>query len=373
MRRSGQHKHTDGHATACSHLPPAGGFIMSDRQFARSTPPPTATLLLAGVLMLSPASLANDDTDVANLVADDVAAGVLSFRVTDDAGATIPCRLTFIGEGGPGANLFTRTDARPTEFAVRNNVIYSVSGFGQVTVPVGTYTVYASRGMEWSIQSADIVIGKDQTAAFEAALRHEVDTTGWISGDFHLHTLTHSGHGDANMEERVISFVGEGLEFAVATDHNHNTDYGPTVHKIGIDHRVTTVTGNEVSTPIGHFNAFPLDPQRKIPPPDLRNARALFKLIRDETNQYGVTPVIQLNHPRWYGIDYFRRTGLDPVIGTSESPSYSSDFDSLEVFNDNPGWGYYNDDIPGDPPRGSNRHWVLGDWFNLLNRGYRYT
>ncbi|RMF74123.1 MAG: hypothetical protein D6744_14895, partial [Planctomycetota bacterium] len=48
-------------------------------------------------------------------------------------------------------------------------------------------------------------------------------------------------------------------------------------------------------------------------------------------------------------------------------------FDSLEVFNDNPGWGYYNDDIPGGPPRGSNRHWVLGDWFNLLNRGYRYT
>ena len=30
---------------------------------------------------------------------------------------------------------------------------------------------------------------------------------GWVSGDFHLHTLTYSGHGDSNMPERIISIV----------------------------------------------------------------------------------------------------------------------------------------------------------------------
>ena len=29
------------------------------------------------------------------------------------------------------------------------------------------------------------------------------------------------------------TLIGEGVEFAVATDHNHNTDYGPTVEQLG--------------------------------------------------------------------------------------------------------------------------------------------
>ena len=67
------------------------------------------------------------------------------------------------------------------------------------------------------------------------------------------------------MEERVIAIAGEGIEIAVATDHNHHTDYRPTMDKVGVKEDFTAITGNEVTTPIGHFNAFPFDrtPRRR--------------------------------------------------------------------------------------------------------------
>jgi hypothetical protein len=297
--------------------------------------------------------------------------GVLAFDVRDEAGGLIPSRLTFIGEGGAGAELFPNPAAAPDDLAVRKNVIYSLSGRGRVTVPAGDYTVYASHGLEWSIDSRRIAIAAGEVATWSARLIHELDTRGWISGDFHLHTLTHSGHGDANMEERIISLVAEGVEFAVATDHNHNTDYRPTMERLGVQSKMTSVTGNEVSTPIGHFNAFPLDPRRPPVEHRLRDGAALFTLIREETNEYGIAPVIQVNHPRWGTIDYFGRGRLDPVTATAGSEIFCDDFDSIEVLNENAAWGYEDSDVAGDLPVGASVHWVVGDWFNLLNSGHR--
>ena len=298
---------------------------------------------------------------------------ILKFEILDEAGRAIPGRLTFLGKNGPGAKLFPSAAAAPDELAVRNNVIYSLSGRGSVTVPPDKYTIYASRGLEWSAESRELTLEPGQTADFSVRLKHEVDTRGWISGDFHLHTLTHSGHGDSNMKERIISLVGEGVEFAVATDHNHHTAYHPTIRALGAADAISASVGNEVSTPIGHFNVFPLDPNRPVPDPNARNARRLFKLIREETNKFGIIPVIQLNHPRWGSIDYFGLAGLDPITGTSALRTYSDDFDTLEIFNANAGWGYYDADVEKTIPTSASEHSVLLDWFNLLNRGHRYA
>ncbi|MCH7812844.1 MAG: CehA/McbA family metallohydrolase [Planctomycetes bacterium] len=297
----------------------------------------------------------------------------LRYAILDEDGQPMPGRLTFLGPGGPEAMLFPNTQAAPDALAVRKNIIYTLSGQGAVTVPPDRYTIYASRGPEWSIASQTVELKAGDQAQFTARLRHEVDTSGWISADFHLHTLTYSGHGDSNLKERIISLLGEGLEFAVATDHNHNTDYEPTMRELGVEADLTAVTGNEVTVPIGHFNVFPLDPKRPVPPPDSRDATELFKLIRAETNRYGVVPVIQVNHPRWGTIDYFGKAKVDPVTGAALADLHSYDFDSIEVFNENEGWGYYDAEITGVPATGSARHWVLRDWFNLLNRGRRPT
>lgn len=297
--------------------------------------------------------------------------GVLRLRVRGNNDEPMPCRLTFVPKGGGAPDLFPNTQAAPHELAVRENVVYTLSGDCSITVPVGTYSVYASRGMEYGIAAELLNFEAGAKVEWSPTLRREVPTAGWVSGDFHLHTLTHSGHGDSNLDERIISLIGEGVECAVATDHNHHTDYGPTVEGLGAEKQLKTIVGNEVSAPVGHLNAFPLDPERPVADAGATDANALFKFLRAEPNEFDVVPVIQLNHPRWGGIDYFTQTVFDPVTGTSSSPNYSGDFDTIEVLNSNPAWGYHDADT-STLPVGAGIHSVLQDWYNLLNRGHRY-
>ena len=302
--------------------------------------------------------------------AGEVPSGILRFELLDEDGKPCAARLTFVGEDGGRPQLFANTQAAPDQLAVRRNIVYSISGRGAITVPEGTYTVWVSKGMEYSVDSRTIRFTAGEEAIWTPKLKRAVDTTGWISGDFHLHTLTHSGHGDSNMPERVISLIGEGVEFAVATDHNHNTDYDPTMQHLGVPDALRAVVGNEVSTPIGHFNAFPLDSESPIIESEQYDANELFRVIREQSNEFGTVPVVQVNHPRWGGIDYFGQFELDPVHATSASEGFSYDFDSVEIFNENEGWGYIDAD-ESELSIGSGSFSVLRDWFNILNRGYR--
>jgi len=341
--------------------------------FARTlTALAAAALLARASRAFSPVQVEQAPGAAVARLAGDAPSALVRFSIVGPEGVPMPGRLTFVGAGGPAATLFPNTQEQPGEMAARKNVVYSLSGRGAISVPIGAYTIYATRGPEWSRADKRVILaaGEERTLVFHLA--RELDTRGWISADFHLHTFTHSGHGDANLNERVISLIGEGVELAVATDHNHNTDYAPFVRELGAEQHVTTVVGNEVSTPIGHFNAFPLDPSREVLNHRLRDAGELFRLIRAEPNEFGIQPIIQLNHPRWYDIDYFRHAGLDPVTGTSASKAWSADFDSIEILNANPGRGYHDADLafaPGD----EGRHSVLRDWFHLLNRGHRHT
>ena len=293
--------------------------------------------------------------------------GTLVFTVSDSEGNHIPAKLSFTDSNGDKSDMFPNAGADPERLAVRYHAIYTLKGEGTITVPVGTWNVYASHGIEWSLDHKTITIEDGGKYSWNAELVHEVDTTDWVSGDFHLHTLTHSGHGDSNMNERIISLIGENVEFAVATDHNHNTDYQPTINRLDANEHITAVVGNEVSSPYGHLNAFPLNADAKVVDQKLE-APELFALIRAEKNDAGVIPIIQINHPRWGNIDYFGTRGLDPVTGESDDDRWSWDFDSIEVLNENPGWGFYDAEITDMPTR-SSRHSVLRDWYNMLNAG----
>ena len=293
--------------------------------------------------------------------------GTLAFAVLDENGNAVPARLTFLNKGGEANDLFPNPDADPKALAVRKHAIYTLNGTGVVTVPVGSWDIMASHGIEWSIDTTHIEIEEGGEYSWDANLVHEIDSTGWVSGDFHLHTLTHSGHGDSNMNERIISIIGEGLEFAVATDHNHNTDYQPIIDDLHANEHLTAVVGNEVSCSYGHLNAFPLDPNATVVNQKLE-APELFKIIRNEKNSFGIVPIIQINHPRWGNIDYFGRRGLDPVTGESDDERWSWDFDSIEVLNENYGWGYHDAETSDVPTRKS-RHSILRDWYNMLNAG----
>jgi hypothetical protein len=276
----------------------------------------------------------------------------VALAVTDaETGAPLPARVTITTPGGEPAELFG-TPTRGT--AVRSGTLYVGPEAVSFQLPRGEYVAYATRGSEWSLARTDFT-ADEATAGGPAevalSLRREVDTTGFIAADTHIHTVTFSGHGDASIEERMVTLAGEGVELAVSTDHNHNTDYRPWQREAGLEAWFTPVTGNEVTTENGHFNAFPLDPEDEVPEWKLSDWVALVDGMRAK----GARAVV-LNHPRWpsrekgpYGV-----YGLDTWTG-GRAGGGAFTFDAMELVNAT--------DHQVDPLL------LFRDWFALLDRG----
>src|SRR5205823_953623 len=102
-----------------------------------------------------------------------------------------------------------------------------------------------------------------------------VPTDGYVSSDTHVHTLTFSGHGDSTIAERMITLAGEGIELPIATDHNVQIDYQEWAVKLGVRKYFTPVVGNEVTTPVGHFNIFPVPAKGPLPDHKLKDWRSI--------------------------------------------------------------------------------------------------
>lgn len=283
----------------------------------------------------------------------------LHFNIKDvSTNALTPAKIVILKDGEP----FEHKVASTKDLACRAHTIYARTGTGQFTIPAGIYDFYIGKGMEYSVERLFVKLEKGQRFNLSATLRKELDTEGLIGGDMHLHTYTYSGHGDATVEERLISCAGEGLDWIVATDHNEVLDYKPFLKKLELDHLMASAIGNEVSTPIGHFNTYPL-PNGSAPiNSDISIGKDLFDSIKKQGTD---NTLVQVNHPRWIKTDFFNTKGLDPYFGKSKHPEWDGGFDAIEVLNENGGIGWR------DAP--DNLHSVRQDWYNLLNRGKRTT
>ncbi len=267
----------------------------------------------------------------------------------------LPARVTFVRPAVIGEGSLPRIFAKENEaLAIRRGVVYTSGGELEVDLPQGDYEVFAARGMEWSVASSKLSLTSDSQVHLE--LTREVNTEGFIACDTHIHTLTHSGHGDSTVEERMVTLAGEGVELAVATDHNHNTNYRPTQERMGLNRYFTPTTGNEITTPIGHFNAFPLDPEAAVPLHDSRDIEAIVKDARDK----GAQAVI-LNHPRWPDHERgpYGTCGLDHHTGEARSNPMSHPYDAIELIN--------SQTEEKDPML------LFRDWFALRNAGIDVT
>jgi hypothetical protein len=114
-------------------------------------------------------------------------------------------------------------------------------------MPTGEYTVFAGRGFAYGIDAVRLSLRPGDVVRKTLSIRREVPTPGYASCDTHVHTLTHSGHGDATLDERVLTLAGEGVELPVATEHNR-----PRPSSRGVRQYFTPVVGNEVTTAVGH-------------------------------------------------------------------------------------------------------------------------
>jgi len=279
-----------------------------------------------------------------------------SLKVTVVDGATgeaVPARVTVVD--GQGA-LSTVGLASGGEVAVRPGIVYTAAGRAEIPVAAGRYTIYAGRGFEYSVDEKSIEVGAGETADVRMAIRREVDTRGWIAVDTHVHTLTHSGHGDATIDERMITLAAEGIELPIATDHNKQVDYELAARSSGVRRYFTPVVGNEVTTQIGHFNVFPLDPAVKPPDSKAGEWPAIFEAV----GAGAPGRVVVLNHARDVHNNF---RPFDPehhiAVAGERLDGRTLRANAMEVINS------------GTTQTDGLRLWL--DWFGLNNRGLRIT
>jgi len=184
-------------------------------------------------------------------------------QATDNGGAALPAKATIVQLGPDGKPLYRDGGRRPYFGQGRlglgvQSLSFAMDGKFDVPVQAGRYQIVVSHGIEYSIHNESVILSEGQEHIVQAALRHEVDSTGWASGDFHLHAQPSFDSG-MPLDTRVKSIAAEGVDYVASTDHDVLSDYLPFVRQFGIEQWLKTVVGSEVTTlEIGHYIGFPL-------------------------------------------------------------------------------------------------------------------
>jgi hypothetical protein len=268
-----------------------------------------------------------------------------------ESGAPLPCRITVTDLAGVLAPL---RNAGGTTLALRPGVAYSCNGQARLGLIPGDYDFYASRGFEYSVGTQQVLVTKGSMDRVSLKIRREVQTPGLVTSDTHIHTFTHAKHGDATVDERMLTLAGEGIELPISTEHNMLVDFVEPAKRLGVANYFTPVIGCEVTTKAGHFNVFPVQAGSEVPDSRLTDWRQLMKSIRS-------TPGVQiaiLNHPQdvHSGFVPFASTNLNGVTGENLR-GFEFTFDAVELINS----GALRSDLME----------VYRNWFSLLNYGYR--
>ncbi len=329
-----------------------------------------------GVASSDFADVAEGDTARIDLVAPRL--GWLAVTVRDDQGRAIPAKISVEGTYAhtgiepPRKFLFSFAQGEryrvsdmvpdtddPTTRRYLERVMFAGLGSAGTPIRPGHYTVWVSRGPEYSLESKDVDVVAGKTAQVELQLTQVMPTPGWASGDFHVHSIN-SVDSDMTLEDRVTSYAVEGVDLVTSTDHNFVSDFQPTIEALNLTDWIHSVVGLELtSLEMGHFNGYPLLVQ---PGPVThgsfrwfyRPPGELFAQLRGLGKDPAKT-IVQVNHPRDSILGYFNGFNVGSYDSTPHKPSstfsldqtpqadgtpspyaasnYSLDFDALEVFN----------------------------------------
>jgi hypothetical protein len=296
----------------------------------------------------------------------------LTVTAHDETGKPIPAKVTVRCQGPcpvTPASLVRfedfPSDSRPDDLQLVD--VIPPSGSETFYVPAGSYQVIVTHGPEYSIYPLTApaqgkvvnLSGTNAAATVDAVLARVVDTSGWLSADFHVHSVN-SPDSPVLLVDRAKTFLAEDVNVLLSTDHDFITDYAPINHDLGGDGLMATMIGIEVTTfDYGHFNPWPVRLDASNPVnhgaldwgnggPGLNLAiDDIFKKIRSDLQAH----TIQINHPNG-GMSTFgslkldadtRKTHLPPAsVRLAPSPHATADdtglfprekWDAMEVMN----------------------------------------
>lgn len=334
------------------------GIPIVEQGSFQATLPPGDYVMVArsqdGMGLSEPQSFHLDAGDEQTFVPLLVTPGTVQYLVTDEYGDAMPVKAQFIALDSKGNPLYgdgiRRVYLGDSRLGNGNRAIdYSTNGSGTVTLEPGSYLFRASRGPEYGVYEQSFTVGAGEVARIAGAVTHEVDTTGWMSTDMHLHATLSFDSGMA-LPQRVTTVADEGVELAVSTDHDFITDYGPTITSMLFQPFVATANGVEETTiEQGHFIGFPLTYDNTIVPthgshdPTCRTGGEILEGLDARGADPTYKPFKILAHPRDGFFGYMYQLGVDPYtmtrqLGTLEedNPVFETatcDFDGMEVIN----------------------------------------
>jgi hypothetical protein len=292
------------------------------------------------------------------------ASGV-AVKVTDADGAPLPCKVQFIGVGDtatPYLGPVVRAHGCDNQYQ-------SESGSFTQALPAGAYRMVITRGIEYDHVEREVTVPAGAVVEVTATLRRVLDTTGWISGDFHNHT-TISGDNYCGTDDRIINLAAEDVEFAPTTEHNRIYDWEPHICKLGLRDRLKTVSGIELTGGGPHLNAFPLIPvlfsQDNGAPqwnPDPRiNALVLRQMPGDRATRW-----VHLNHPNVPRYFAHLKPGAKPGDGF---PHLESLIDAAELYGEDVATGTPIHEFEYHGKKRQRDNWPFV-WMQMMNAGTR--
>ena len=272
--------------------------------------------------------------------------------------------------------------ALPARVALRRDdghqrVLYPLPGETLALEP-GSWDAVITRGYEYSIGSAHVVVPEGGSTTLTAMIEQVIDTTGWASVDTHVHAEA-SADSTTLAADRFRTAAASGLDVVVSTDHEAIIDLAPYVDGEGLAEWVSYGLGSEITGSIPeHVNGWPFPPESDDPRgKPVRWYQLGFPGIYAAARERGAR-VVQLNHARVNGecgilcvLDWDRGAG-DPTTDDPEALAlpagteiWSWDFDSFELIN-----GLRSPLLDEEDPRHSG---ALNDWLAFLNLGHRVT
>jgi hypothetical protein len=348
------------------------------------------------------------------------ATGKVHVEVTDENGDPVPARVSVIGpvtvttatdwrygfsdpSPDPGfvISVISANDTRTGMFydqsdrllpGIASLAYAGASGEVEFDLEPGSYQVVVSRGDEYSVVRQNITSVAGATTHVSAQIARVVDTTGFISSDYHVHMLN-SPDSRVSLPTRALSFAAEGVDNLIATDHDAITDLTPTLVSTGLAPFLHSTIGEEITTfDYGHFNSYPQgqDPTRvsngstdwggaapagqdfpiygahPLTPAQIE-AAALGK-----PQNAGLETVVHINHIGSHFSPLRIDTGVEPPQSFLPDPSvfrldpsvtnFFHPFKALELWNGN-----------NNSHQSQFTNERIGIWMNLLNQGFLAT
>jgi hypothetical protein len=294
--------------------------------------------------------------------------------------------ISFTVESG----LFSDPFKDPAPFGVVYSDYTDSNGTVTFDLEPGTYQIFVSRGTEYSSHDEEITLAAGGSETVNATLHRVLDTTGFVSSDFHVHQIN-SPDSRISHNDRASQYAGEGVENLVLTDHDAHADISTEIVALGLTGSLASTVGEEITSfDTGHYNSYPRDVDATRPSggstdwggaetagedfPSFGNwvltPSEIYTAAVTDPNNTAATVVVQINHFDDHFGPLEIDTGVDPpstaltnaeAAGFRLPPSteFFFQFPALEVWN-----GFNRSHALNEFLNGR-----IGVWMNLLNQG----